>query len=69
MISSVLWQYALQAIIKRHNRLSLNADGLSPLERFSGIIDDNMPTEFHTFGCPVFILDAANQTGTIGTPK
>ena len=28
-----------------------------------------MPTDFHTWGCPVFILDAPNQSGSIGTPK
>ena len=28
-----------------------------------------MPTNFHTWGCPVFILDAPNQSGTIGTAK
>ena len=25
--------------------------------------------DFHTFGCPVFHLDSANQSGGIGTPK
>ena len=55
--------------MERHNRLSLNDDGLSPLERFSRTADDIIPTNFHTWGCPVFVLDAANQSGTIGTPK
>ena len=26
-------------------------------------------SDFYTWGCPVFILDAANQSGSIGTPK
>ena len=69
VISSVLWPYAIQAIVERHNHLALNEEGLSPLERFSGISEDHLPTEFHTFGCPVFILNAANQSGNIGTPK
>ena len=36
---------------------------------YSGILDEIVPTDFHTWGCPVYILDAANQTGGIGTPK
>ena len=69
VISSVLWPFAIQAIVERHNRLSLDVEGRSPLEKFSGITDDSLPTAFHTFGCPVFILDAANQSNSIGTPK
>ena len=58
----------MQSVIERHNRLSLDDQGLSPIEKFSGTPDDIDPTTFHTWGCPVFILEAANQ-GTIGTPK
>ena len=68
VISTVLWPYAVQAIVARHNTLSLDKSGLSPLEKFTGITDDTLPTNFHTWGCPVFVLDAANQ-GAIGTPK
>ena len=69
VISTVLWPYAVQAIVERHNRLSLDQDGKSPLEKFSGIDDEITPTDFHTWGCPVYILEAANQSGGIGTPK
>ena len=69
VISTVLWPYAVQAIVERHNILALDVDGRSPLEKFTGIDDDKIPTQFHTWGCPVFILDAANQSGAIGTPK
>ena len=69
VISTILWPYAVQAIIERHNRLALDDDGKSPLEKFTGLHDDMLPTTFHTWGCPVYILDAANQSGAIGTPK
>ena len=59
----------MQAIIHRHNRLSLDQNGDSPLEKFTGTRDDCLPTEYHTWGCPTFILDAPNQSSTIGTPK
>ena len=60
VIDTVLWPFAVQCVVERHNRLSLNTDGLSPLERFSRTADDITPTDFHTWGCPVFVLDAAN---------
>ena len=53
VISTVLWPYAVQAIVERHNRLSLNEEGKSPLERFTGIQDDISPEKFHTFGYSV----------------
>lgn len=58
----------MQAVVERHNRLAFDKDGLSPLEKMSGITGELEPTDFHTWGCPVYILDAANQ-GTICTPK
>ena len=69
MIDAVLLPYAIQAVIERHNKLSLDEHGRSPLEIYSGILHEIVPTDFHSWGRPVYILDAANQTGGIGTPK
>lgn len=55
-------------MVERHNRLSLDSDGLSPLEKNSDTQEDIDPTDFHTWSCPVCILNEANQ-GAIGTPK
>ena len=68
-ISTVLWPYAMLSIIERHNKLSLDEHGRSPLERFTSTIDECISIDLHTRGCPVFILDAPTQAGTIGTPK
>ena len=68
VISTILWPYAAQCLVERHNRLSLDEHAKSPLEKWSGIEDNITPSDFHTWGCPVYILDAANQ-GAIGTPK
>jgi hypothetical protein len=59
----------MQSVVERHNRLALNKHGESPLERFTGTKDECIPSDFHTWGCPVFILDAPNQSGSIGTKK
>ena len=69
VITTVLWPYVLQAVVDSHNRLSLNKDGLSPLERLAGTKEEIIPLDFHTWGCLVYVLEAQNQTGGIGTPK
>ena len=68
VIKTILWPYAMQSIVERHNRLSLDANGRSPLEKFSRTADEIDPTDFHTWGCPTYVLEEANQ-GAIGTPK
>ena len=69
VIKPILWPYALLSIIERHNRLSLDKNGRSPMEKFSSTYENVLPTDFHTWGCPVFVLDKENQSGSIGTPK
>ena len=69
VITTALWPFAMQAIVDRYNHLSLDEHGKSPIEKFSGIPHDIDVSAFRTFGCPVFILDAANQSGMGGTPK
>ena len=49
--------------------LSLDEDGRSPLEKMSNSDKEIVPTDFHTFGCPVYVLDVANQSGWSGTSK
>ena len=69
VISTALWPFAVQSIVDRHNKLSLDPKGRSPLEKFSGV-DCNIPVnDFRTWGCPVYILEPQNQSGTIGTRK
>ena len=60
VISTVLWTYATQAIIDRHNRLSLDTNGNSLSEKFTGTRHVCLPTDFHTWGCTVLITDASN---------
>ena len=68
-ISTVLWIYTVQAIVEQHNCIALDKEGRSPFEKYIGKMDDKSPTNFHTWGCPVIILDVENQSGAIDTPK
>ena len=69
VISTILWPFAVQAVVDRHNRLTLDDNGRSPLEKFTGEKDDIKTEEFRTWGCPVYVLNAPNQSGGVGTPK
>ena len=56
-------------MVQRHNKLSLDKKGRIILEKFSGIDDEKIPTNFHTLGYSIYILDASNQSVGIGTPS
>ena len=66
-ISASLWPYALHHAVNIRNNVTSNPDGISPLAKFSKHKVKN--TLFwkhqHTFGCPVFVLEAPLQ-GSIG---
>ena len=51
--------------MEKYNKLNMDANGMSPLNTFSDIEDEIKSSDFHTFGCPVFILDAENQSGVL----
>eukprot|EP00957_Ditylum_brightwellii_P114982 8769693-Ditylum_brightwellii.AAC.1 len=70
VITSIIWPFCYKCAEDHHNLLALNSDGLSPVEVLLGHKEELVATDFHTWGCPVFVLDANLQTGTgIGPPK
>ena len=69
VIKASLWPFPLLAHTKSHNELPLDEDGKSPLEKYSDTEAEIYCKDFHTWGCPVFVLDEANQSGMTGTPK
>ena len=70
-IFTMLWSFALLAAADRLNNLHVDLDSKTPEMKFS-----NTPgvttrlKNFHTFGCPVYVLDARLQSaGGAGPPK
>jgi hypothetical protein len=59
-----LWPQALEYAVWCHNRLPPSGAGLSPLELWNDAKDavSHLPRA-HTFGCPVYVLDAKLQDG------
>eukprot|EP00957_Ditylum_brightwellii_P008817 668686-Ditylum_brightwellii.AAC.1 len=70
VITTALWPYCYNTDEERHNHLDLNHEGLSPIEHMLGDREEIMADDFHTWACPVMVLDAKLQTVTgIGPPK
>ena len=44
-------------------------DGNKPDKKFEGVELYNLPTDYHTLDCPVFVLEAPLKGGPPGIPK
>ena len=69
-ITTMLWPFALKAAADRRNQLHLDLDGNTPDMKFSDVAAKSLRLkDFHTFGCPCYVLDSRLQTSTKGVPK
>jgi hypothetical protein len=62
IIQEQLWPYAVRLAVDIHN-FTPGPSGLSRDEIFSGIKGRFCLSNFHPFGCPVFVLDPSLQQG------
>ena len=68
-ITTMLWCYALREAVRRHNILSANVDGQTPAALFCSTPSTFFLKDFHTWGCPCFVLDPRLQSSQIGPQK
>jgi hypothetical protein len=64
-ISTILWPFAVKCYEDRINHLVHQANSLTPFKTLASL--DSAPikvTNFHTFGCPCYVLDHCLQLGT-----
>ncbi len=69
MITTMLWQQALKAAETHLNHLSMNANGKTLLSQFAQVDCQVSVQDFHTWGCPVFVLNGRLQSDPKGVPK
>ena len=62
-INAHLWSYAMRMANDIHNNSPLRDKKTSPIELFSASNILPQLKHFHHFGCPVYVLDSALQTG------
>ncbi len=56
IIRESFWPFAVQLAIDIHNSTP-GPSGLTPTKIFSGVKEFTKLTDFHTFGCPLFVLE------------
>jgi hypothetical protein len=69
-ISTILWPFAVKCYEDWMNHLVHRADGQTPFETLASL--DSAPikvSDFHTFGCPCYVLDHRLQLGLRQIPK
>jgi len=69
MVSVALWPMAFAHTCRRYNELDFEDQGVTPLERFSGVRKDIDPSIYHTWGSPIYVLDDRLQSGLGSAPK
>ena len=65
----MIWPFDLRKAVDFHNNTNANEDSKSPQELLSGFNGKTDVKQFHTWGCPFFVLDRRNQSLLSGTPK
>jgi hypothetical protein len=71
MIDTMFWPFAFKAAAKRHNLLSLDGQGQTPLSLLHNSPVEHIPVKFfHTLFCQVYVLDSQSQSaGGPNPPK
>ena len=57
-IGTILWPFAVKAIVDRRNHLKLDDNGWAPIHKFSRVHSNIEIKNWHTWGCPIFVLDS-----------
>jgi hypothetical protein len=69
-ISTILWPFTLKCSEDRLNNLVHHADGRTPFQTITSLDSGKTEaTNFHTFGCPCYVLDLRLQSGNSMIPK
>ena len=65
----MLCPYALNSFAEQYNELKVYGDGFTPVENVLDTTTNFTLRTCHTWGCPVYLLDAIFQGNISGLPK
>ena len=68
-ITPMLWPFTVSKAIRLENELSMDANGKTPLQRLTASDVPINLRDYHTWGCPVYVLESRVQTSSKGLPK
>ena len=63
------WPYELKDLSEQFNVLKVDDDGITPMEKFAGTTTYINLKNYHTWGCPVYLLGARLQGSISGLLK
>eukprot|EP00957_Ditylum_brightwellii_P110287 8411629-Ditylum_brightwellii.AAC.1 len=69
VITSILWQLCYKCVEKTYKLLDHNSKGKSHVEVFLEHIEELIAANFHTWVCPVFVLDDGMKTSHFVGPS
>ena len=64
-----MWPFSFNAACQRYNILEMYEDVKTPEKKFAGMEFQFFPTDYHTWGFPMFILEAPLQVGLVVLSK
>ena len=64
-----MWPFSFNTVFHRYKILEIYEGGKTPEKKFSGVKFQISPTDSHTWGCLVFVLEDPLQGGLSGLPK
>ena len=65
----MLWIFLFKSVCQRYNILDMDEDVKMQEQNFSGMEFQIFPTDYHTWGFPVFVLESPLQVRPSGIPK
>ena len=65
----MLCPYALNSLTEQLNKLKVDDDGITLMERFSGTTTNITIKNLHTWACKVYVLDTRFQGNIAELPK
>ena len=56
-VEEIVWTFAWEDFERCYNDLHFHNDGLSPFQKYSQAYEPFRLRDYHTFGCPVYVLE------------
>ena len=64
-IEPILWTFAIKASEDHRNHFHVDENGKAPIHKWSNVDYDIDVSSWHTFGCPVYVLENKAASGMI----
>ena len=60
-----MWTFYFKTACHMYNTLEMDEDRKTPEQKFSDVEFEIFVTDYHTWGCPIFVLESPLQGGPL----